>query len=42
LPSAAWEWEGNWELEDNMKGVALDPGVSVPCLPKKFEVIFDE
>ena len=32
LPSAAWEWEGNWELEDNMKGVALDQGVSPALL----------
>ncbi|CAG0914640.1 unnamed protein product [Notodromas monacha] len=26
LPSLAWEWEGNWEIEDNLRGTVLDSG----------------
>lgn len=29
LPSAAWEWEEEWYVEDNFKGQPLEPEVSV-------------
>lgn len=33
LPSMAWQWEGDWQIETTLDGQPLDHDVNITCVP---------